>query len=364
MQIVSGRQSNGAVLQAIALMRSLVRRGHEITLLCRHDAWVGEQIADEPIEVICSDLHRWPTDELRRVASIVRSREIDVLHTHMSRAHGYGVLLRWFAGTPCIASAHCRRLQPHWMFNDYVIANSQATLRYHRRWNRVAKDRIEVVPYLIDFARFDRVSATQRREVRTRLGLDDGTPLIGIIGDVRPCKGHIYLVRGMPYLLDRVPGLRLAVVGNSIGGYQAKVQREAERLGVADSIVWTGYREDIPAVLSALDVCVSASLEEPLGLTMPEALAMGRAVVATNVGGLPETVIPGETGLLVPPRRPRPLARAIATLLTDEQLRSDMGAAGRRHVHQMYQWERDVDRVEAIFRRVAGISMRSSPATV
>jgi glycosyltransferase involved in cell wall biosynthesis len=111
-----------------------------------------------------------------------------------------------------------------------------------------------------------------------------------------------------------------------------------------------------------LDVCVSAALEEPLGLTIPEALGMGCAVVATDVGGLPENVRSGHTGLLVPPRRPRPMARAITRLLTDDTLRAELGEAGRCAMRAKYKWERDLDRVEAIFQHVAGPAARLTPA--
>ena len=121
----------------------------------------------------------------------------------------------------------------------------------------------------------------------------------------------------MPEILAAVPDARLVIVGNVVPQYQARVLREARGFGISDRIIWTGYRKDVPVVMKSLDICVSAALEEALGLTMPEAMAAGRAVVATNVGGLPENVIDGETGILVPPAKPPALAEAIVRLLTD-----------------------------------------------
>ena len=114
----------GTVIEARAteLREELAARGHGVTLVCRPGAWIEHELRGGPVDVVLSDLHRWPTDELRRVAALVDARAIDVVHTHMSRAHFFGVLLRWFSDVPVVATAHNRRIQPHWMFNDGVIA--------------------------------------------------------------------------------------------------------------------------------------------------------------------------------------------------------------------------------------------------
>ena len=144
MEIVSGRRPNGAIVHCQILSRELVRRGHRVTVVCRRGAWIGEQLESDcvGVEIVESELDRWPFDELRRVAAIVGEREVDVVHTHMSRAHAFGALLRWFGGVPSVATAHCRHIQLHWMLNDYVIAASEATRRYHRRYNLVGSRRI------------------------------------------------------------------------------------------------------------------------------------------------------------------------------------------------------------------------------
>ncbi len=352
LQIVSGKQPNGAVLQCIALMRQLLRRGHQLTLVCRPGAWIAEELARDRIEIITSDLHRWPLDELRRLTGVIRDRRIELLHTHMSRAHSVGVLLRWFSGVPCVATAHCRTFQPFWRFNDFVIANSEATRRFYTRWGLVASNRMEVVPYLVDAERFSGVAADDCVTFRHSLGVSADTPLLGIVGDVYRRKGHLYVVRALPEILAAVPSARLVIVGNAVPQYEAQVLREARELGVADQILWTGYRKDIPVVMKSLDVCISAALEEALGLTMPEAMAAGRAVVATNVGGLPENVVDGETGILVPPAKPAALAAAIVRLLQDPARRAALGLAGQRRVRERYRAARDLERIEHIFAKV------------
>jgi glycosyltransferase involved in cell wall biosynthesis len=361
LEIVSGKQPNGAVLQCLALMRQLLRLGHRVTLVCRPGAWIAEELAGDRIEIFESDLHRWPLDELRRLAQFVQDRGIQLLHTHMSRAHSVGVLLRWLSRTPCVATAHCCTFQPFWRFNDFVIANSESTRRFYTRWGLVARSRIEVVPYLVDHAAFASVTDDECLRFRQSLGISPQTPLLGIVGDVLRRKGHLYVIRALPEILHSAPDARLLIVGNTVPEYEAQVLREVRTCDVAAHVHWIGYRKDVHVVMKSLDVCISAALEEALGLTMPEALAAGRAVVATKVGGLPENVVDGHTGVLVPPANPHALAAAIVGLLGDPQRRARLGAAGQRWVREKYRLARDVERVEQIFAQVVRPATHPQP---
>ena len=150
MEIVSGTRVNGAILHCLLLSRELVRRGHQVTLVCRPGSWISRQMVDGPIDAFRSDLHRWPPDELRRIAGVIRQRQIDVIHTHTSRANFFGILLRWMTGVPSVATAHSRHVQLHWMFNDRVIAVSEADRRYQRTHNLVRGSRIETIHNFID----------------------------------------------------------------------------------------------------------------------------------------------------------------------------------------------------------------------
>ncbi len=142
LQITSGLNACAATTHCLLLGRGLVQRGHEIVFLCRPDSWIAEQASAEGFEVIRSELHRWPADELRRICACVQNRGIDLLHTHMGRAHFFGVLLRWMAAVPCVATAHSCRIQFHWMFNDLVIAPSDRMRRFHESYNLVQPHRI------------------------------------------------------------------------------------------------------------------------------------------------------------------------------------------------------------------------------
>jgi glycosyltransferase involved in cell wall biosynthesis len=307
-------------------------------------------MASDPIDVIHSDLRRLPFDELHRIAREIRARGIEIVHTHMSRAHFFGVLLRWFAGVPSVATAHCRQWQPHWMFNDLVIAVSEATRRYQCRFNLVRPSRTTTIRSFIDPGPLASVPADARTKFRRSLGLDDQTPLFGTLGTILPRKGQLHLVRALPRILATAPEARLVVVGEThekYPQYRVKLQQTAEQLGVSSNVVWAGYCRNAYEVLAALDVFTLASLEENLPMVILEAMALGVPTVATAVGGIPECVVSGETGLLVPPANAEALAEAVAGLLADPAQRRLLGEAGRRQVRDCFSLDGQTTRIEA-----------------
>jgi len=355
MEIVSGAGMNGAILHCLLLSRELARRGNKVTLVCRPGAWIADQLAPDPVEVIPSDLHRWPTDELRRITGIIRRQTIDVVHTHQSRAHFFGILLRWMAGVPSIATAHSRHFQLHWMFNDQVVAVSDSTRRYHQWRNLVRPSRIVTVHNFIDHHRISEVRDDARERMRTSLGLGQSDLVIGVTGTVGPRKGLIYLVKAMPKILAAVPQARLLAVGATDNvQYMEETKSTARKLGVESSIIWTGHREDVHELLAATDLFALPSLEESLPLAILEAMAAGLPVVATTVGGIPECVSHGETGALVPPADSDALAEAIVAIVRDPALQRRFGKAARKRVLQSFSPESQTARMEKVFQRVVG----------
>ncbi|MHC4399256.1 MAG: glycosyltransferase family 4 protein [Planctomycetota bacterium] len=354
MEIVSGVDVNGAIRHCLMLTRELVERGNRVTVVCRPEAWIAGQLASGPVEVIHSDLHRWPLDELRKIGALASKRRVDVVHTHMSRAHFFGVLLRWMSGLPCVATAQNRHVQLHWMFNDRVIACSEATRRYHRRYNFVPSGRIVTIHNFIDYRRMSSVPPDVRPRVRASWRVDESSSLIGAVGTICPRKGQIYLVRALPKVLEAAPGARLVLVGAPVDGpYTARLRAEADRLKVASKLLFAGHRDDVHEIMAALDVCVLASLEEPQGMVLLEAMAAGLPVVGTKVGGIPECVRSGQTGTLVAPADSDALAEAVAVLLRNPTLRRRYGQAGRKHVWERFSPQRQTSAIEAVYAQAA-----------
>jgi glycosyltransferase involved in cell wall biosynthesis len=353
LEVVSGRGVNGAVVHSRLLARELAARGHHVTLVCRPGAWIEQQMRGSAVDVVTSDLHRWPTDELRRIAALAEARAIDVVHTHMSRAHFFGVLLKWFSSVPVVATAHNRRMQPHWVFNDGVIAVSAAVARFQRRYNRVATRRLQVIHPFVEVTRFTPPAPDVRRRQRAALGISDQALAIGAVGSVFREKGLVELVRALAAVRQSVPEACLVIVGDGPTDYLATVVAESDRLGQAAHIVWTGWRADVPEIMPALDLLAVTSAEESFSLVAAEAMAASLPVVATNVGGVAESVLDGVTGILVPPHNHVRLVDALVQLLRDAPRRQAFGAAGRARVLERCAPDTQIPAIEAMFAAVA-----------
>ena len=212
-----------------------------------------------------------------------------------------------------------------------VIAVAEGQARYLREREGVPADKLVVVRNGIDLADFAPTPERQAAGARARAELLAGAPgpLLGVVAALRPEKGHEVLFAALPALLRRRPGLVVACVGD--GPARAAVAAAAGAAGVADCVRMLGARSDIPALLQAFDLVVLPShpAVETLPLSLIEAMAAGRAVVATRVGSVDELVQDGVTGRLVPPADPAALAAALEELLADPARRAVCEAAGR-----------------------------------
>ncbi len=354
LQIISGRDVNGALEHCRLLSRQLCRRGNRVTIMCRRESWLWKQLDDMPVGVVQSELARWRPSEVRRMAAWVSRQQFDVIHTHMSRAHMYGIILRQLTGIPVVATAHSQHFQPHWHLNDRVICNSDDTLRYYQRVNRVARAKTRMVHCFIDLERFSGVDSLSRRGVRRQWRVAAEQRVIGIAGDVVPHKGHWYLFRALPRLLREFPDLKLVVVGrfNRNEKFTAKLRRFQLHQGLDRRVKWLGRRDNMHEMLGAMDVVAVPSLVESMGMVALESMAAGTPVVAARTGGLVELIQDGRDGILVGRRDVDTLATGIASVLGNDRLRAEIIENGRQRVAGQFGPDAMTAKIEAIYREV------------
>jgi glycosyltransferase involved in cell wall biosynthesis len=294
-------------------------------------------------------------DAVRELTGYLRREEIDLLHAHMFRAEVVGTRAAVAAGTPVIvATVHSSRVRSMedvatlaalTTYMDRLIVPSSSIEAKVRAEGRRA--RFAVIPNGVDLERFS--SRAPSRASRSELGVPDDALLLGVVARLEPEKGHIFLLEAMPAAVAACPSAWLLVVGE--GTQESALRQAAEALPppARDRISFTGRREDVSALTAEMDVAVLPSLREAQGISLLEAMAHGRPLVASDVGGIPEVVTNGVTGLLVPPGDSAALARAVITLLADPALRRQMGEAGRRVVAERFSVDAQVRRIEAVY---------------
>jgi glycosyltransferase involved in cell wall biosynthesis len=354
LEVISATGINGVSKHALDVGIGLRNLGHEVVFLGVHDSWILDSARHLRFDAMASDMHRWPDDELRRVAQIVRDREIDIVHTHMSKAHFFGVLLRWYSSVASVATAHNCRFQLHWMANDYVIAVSEATRRFHRRINWVANRRIQTIHNFIQVPSFDtRARDARRATIRAALGLSENDFAIGLVGRFAPQKGQLEMVEAMQHVAASVPAAQLFLIGGfERPEYVAQVQQRIDQHQLRDRVHLLGVRSDVLELLLGMDLLVQPSLWESFPISMLEGMGMGVPIVATDVGGVRECIDHNVSGYLVPPSRPAALSAAIVELHRDPSKRRRIAEEAARVVRLRFSPEPQIARIENVLQSV------------
>ncbi len=334
MLVVSGTRVNGVLTYCRELAKHLTTSGHEVFIVTRSGSWLLQEQNKLPaVSYSVCELNRNPW-ELRRFAKFVRSKRIDIVHTHMSRANFFGVLLKLFCRVPVVATAHACNFQPHWRFNNFVIATSDFILQQQRKLNRVSISKSKTIHCFVDTIRFKIVGEKVRAEARCRIGIDEDKFVGCVVGHVGARKGLLVLVQSLPKIIECEPRFTLLIVGNNTADskYVAKVKAQIKQFDLESHVIWTGVRSDVEQIFQASDVCIVPSLKEPLGLVAVEAGLSGVPVIALKAGGLPEVVQDGQSGLLVREQNSEKLAESVVKVInnldsfadTTKQVRADL----------------------------------------
>jgi len=236
---------------------------------------------------------------------------------------------------------------------DLVITNSQAAWSELRREGVPAR-KLCLIHNGIDATCFAE-ELCDGQDARSTLGIASNAVVFSAVGNLFPYKGHADLLNALGLIKDQLPApWLLLIAGLDVGGHGEELRSLAAKLGIAENVRLLGQRRDVPTILSAADIHVSASHHEGFPNNVLEAMCAGLPVVATSVGGVPEQVITGVTGLLVPAKDPAELSKALLTLAQNARLRTAMGAQGRRRVQHEFPIAKSVEGLEKAYAACAG----------
>lgn len=325
-------------------------RGHEVLLGFSRSPASAEYVAAlEEARVrflVDCPSSRFDIGFLRRLITFIKLERIDVVHTHFSPTCHFGNLAAWLVG------ATGRFWQIHSMSGlNQGLLSSQGHIAIQRLSARLVPrvlcdseaireefvrlglpdGKLSVLPIGIDVERFyPGGDPGVRARMRASFRVSANTPLVGTVSRAEPVKGLTHLVEAAAQVAAVRPDVRWLVVGG--GSQMQQLQGLAKALGVVDRIFFEGVREDIPDLLQAMDIFVLPSLSEGFPLAAMEAMASGRPVVCSRVGGLPELVSHEESGLLVPPADPTALAKSVLRLLEDRELGERLASGARMKI--------------------------------
>ena len=328
LQVLHNHKTGGAEHHLISLCEGLRGRGHQIEFAGAARSWVGKALAERDFTVHDFDFRgHFDLPAMLRLPGLVGRERFDLVHAHLVRAARYARLATRMSGTPLVCTVHDLLTWRHYPRARPLIAVSEA-VRKHLVSRGFSAGAIDVIYPGARDCELGEQGPQTRAATREALGLDEQTLAIGLIGRVAQVKGHDVALAAMPKLkaLADHP-LRLFFIG-PLTSWGRQLQKHCNEPGVS----WLGPRDDIPALLAALDICIQPSRSEGMPLTLMEAASAAKPVVASSVGGVPEIIRDGESGLLIPPESPGALAAALAELANDPERAAALG----QRLHQRF----------------------------
>jgi glycosyltransferase involved in cell wall biosynthesis len=308
------------------------------------------------LDVTFLDVHRLADlTAVVRIARAIRASGCDVVHAHLGYSATLVPMAARLAGRPCVSTLHHvpqdlpfrERIKERLSVSvagrlgKLVFVSDASRREFARRYRE--RDTWRVLHNGVELSSFTPGEDTWPVE----LPLPAGAPVCTIVAALREPKGHRTAIDAWPRVMAAVPDARLLIVGD--GPERRRLQRHAETAGLAGNVAFAGTRQDVPRLLRASTIAALPSHTEALPTVLIEAAACGRAVVAASVGGVPEVVSDGHTGLLVPPGDTAAFAEAVTVLLTQPGLRADMEVAARRLAEQRFGVDRWAARLRALY---------------
>jgi glycosyltransferase involved in cell wall biosynthesis len=357
LEVASGLPNwGGTEIHLVNLSEQLVARGHSVTISCQPGRFVEAEAKRRGLDVAPAVVRSQTDFRARRdIQGILRAGNFDVVHVHWAPDYIVTPILARMARVPVVLMSHH---SPHpfksgarrWLFAhglfDRVIALSES-VRTMLLGQGLRPDQVVTIHHGTDTDTF-RSTSIGPSALRAEWHIPAERFVAGIVGRVAVEKGIPDFIGAVGKLQGRIHGV---IVGDSTSPeYLAELRDVAARAGASDYLTFAGFRADVNNAIGALDALVLASTwNEPCAAVVQQAGCLGKPVVGTNLGGTPEMIVDGRTGILVPPSSSDAIANALGTLASDRERAAAMGAAGRQRIEERFTQRGMVDRIEALY---------------
>ncbi len=357
----------GLELQALEVSRRLIGRSHTVWIACVEGSRLESEARNAGVPVVPLGVSGYfHPGAVLALARFLRRERIDIIHAQHSKDLATVVPAKIASGRKCPillskrVGSYLMKRDPLHRFTyahvDRVLAISEVIRKNVAETTPVPRDRIVTLHDAVDLGLFS-PSAAHRDALRAEFGCATGSVLVGFIGRFSPGKGHEELLLAAALLAPDYPELRFVIVGEASRGeqaYERTVRARCAELNLGAIVLFAGFRNDVPDVLSAFDIFGFPSHAEAFGVVLIEAMAMELPVVATNCDGVLDIVVDGETGILVRPKNAPELASGVARLARDPAMRRSMGLAGRKRVESLFDQRTQTDAILRIYRELLG----------
>jgi glycosyltransferase involved in cell wall biosynthesis len=346
------------------LAAGLDRKRFRSVALLPEGRWLPDRLRERgiPTFVVNPKSRGW-LEPVKSLARLVRQEKVDLIHSHLPDQNFYSCLVGRFCGCKTVVTYHGaprpREVKGvkgslkvwvirHWanavvVVSDYLQEAMQAL--------GIPRERVVRIYNGVDPRRF---ADSPAGRLRAELGTGNGTPLVGMVANLRESKGYEFFVQAAQKVLESAPQTRFLAIGELDSRIAPRVREQLRRSGLEDRFRFLGFRDDVPSILADLDIFVLASVSEGFSLATIEAMAAAKPVVVTRSGGPQEIVTDGATGLLVPPGDAESLAAKICELLRDPRRAAALGKNARAEVERRFSLSRIIAEYEDLYARCLG----------
>jgi len=289
-----------------------------------------------------------PINDLKTLFKIYKfsvKEKFDIVHTHTSKAGLLGRLAAKIAGIPIILHTP----HGHVFFGYFGPLKTKIFIFFEKLASRITdkivsltnrekedylaykianEDKLVVIYSGVELNKYKELPFNENQNFKKELGIPENSLLVGTVGRLVPVKGPEFLIKAAKHIISKYPDTFFIFTGD--GHLRQDLEKQALELGIENNIIFLGWRDDAAKILSVYDVFVLPSLNEGMGRVLVEAMALGKPIVASDIGGIPDLVTHGENGFLVPPKNPKELAKYIQILIEDKEKRDKMGLAGKK----------------------------------
>lgn len=335
--------------------------GYRVLIACQEKSQISKQANRAKLPVFIVRMRSaFDPVAITKLLRITISEKVNIIHTHSSRDSWIAGIAGRVSGTPVIRSRHLSTpVGTSWQTTfvyrylaDVIITSGTYIKETLAARNNLDPEKIVSIAAGVDTERFD-IKKSSGNKILNEFRLKDAFPLVGVVAILRSWKGHRYLLEAVPKVVSIYPKARFLIVGN--GPVYDSIQQKIRNFGIEKYVIMTNFRDDIPDIMAALDIFILPSYaSEATSQVIPQALAMGKPVIATNVGGLSEIIDNGITGLLVPPKNHAAISNAIIWMAKHREETNEMAIKGREKVLKHYTFQRMIDRTAEVYYSVMG----------
>ncbi|MCK5595327.1 glycosyltransferase family 4 protein [bacterium] len=348
----------GARKSLLDILTHLDRKTFSPIVVCSSSGPLTEKL-DEikvPYRIVKMRLWRkgkyfpWIPSTVMRLAKLIKKERISLVHSNSHSDAPYGILACRFGKIPVVS--HIRDIIQPDKVGKYLLKHADRLIAVSNAAARAFEDiknkseKLVVINNSVDLNNFK-----SSGDIRGELNISGDDIVIGIVGQISRLKGHDVFLKAASIILKKNKSVKFLIIG--------EVRRERDqglceplisKLNLGKNVIFTGYRDDIANVMSSIDILAFPTLKESFGRSAIEAMALGKPVVASDVGGVPEIVIDGKSGILVSPGSPEELADGLLELINDKKKREDMGSEGLKVVREKFDIKHMMNRIEDVYK--------------